>query len=127
MQSKELVKYIRDRYKQQQASHTKSSLATIAKISQAKQAVTEDKVIPAAQVLPAAYPHIQPLKAARLFECDSKDLGFWQLYFSSKSVSQLRQLDNEMQGIVVKKVQQLSKGHFSRDNMVRFSSRIRIA
>jgi len=115
-----MVKYIKDRYQKMQAAPTEPSPTIIVKLDSRQQRVLQDKTIPVAQVLPASYPHIQPLKAARLFECDSKDLGLWQLYFSSKSVSQLRQLDNEMQGIVVKKVQQLSNGHFSRDNMVRF-------
>jgi hypothetical protein len=77
-------------------------------------------VKPAAEVqpVPASFPSIQPIKAARLFECDSSDLGSWQIYFSSRSISQFRQLDKSTMLIVVKKVKELSTGHFSPDNQV---------
>lgn len=77
------------------------------------------QAIPAAgKTLPASFPTIQPLKAARLFECGSSDLGSWQVYFSSRSIQHFRQLDKSAMLIVVKKIKEISNGHFSPDNMV---------
>ena len=64
-------------------------------------------------------PATRPLRAARLFDCTSSDLGAWQIYFSSKAVAQLRQLDQKTKIHVSKKIISLSHGYFSADNMVR--------
>ena len=64
-----------------------------------------------------AHPSLRPLKAARLFECSAPDLGRWQVYFSSKACSQLRQLDRDTEEMVARKIKALSHGHFSSNNM----------
>ncbi|KAI0935696.1 hypothetical protein AcV5_004043 [Taiwanofungus camphoratus] len=68
--------------------------------------------------IPVAYPMVQPMKAALYF--DSADgFGDWRILISRRADSDLRQARKKsvaLFGIVIKKIKELSNGHFSDDN-----------
>ncbi|KAG8877561.1 hypothetical protein FRB98_006657 [Tulasnella sp. 332] len=69
--------------------------------------------------VPAAFPIIQPLRAAKYFEEEATELGDWPIYISTRAFQHLRQLDGgdaAVFGIVRKKIKELSHGHFFESN-----------
>ncbi|KAG8843814.1 hypothetical protein FRB96_003722 [Tulasnella sp. 330] len=71
------------------------------------------------KTIPAAFPIIQPLRAAKYFEEDAAELGDWPIYISTRAFQHMRQLDGgdaAVFGIVRKKIKELSHGHFSDSN-----------
>ncbi|KAG8970160.1 hypothetical protein FRC03_011178 [Tulasnella sp. 419] len=81
----------------------------------------DPREVQAEQNTPAAFPHIQPIRAAALFEdaAVSGELGEWHILISTRAFGQLRQLslgDGAIFEIVKKKIRQLSQGFFSDDN-----------
>ncbi|KAG2023736.1 hypothetical protein CC2G_001355 [Coprinopsis cinerea AmutBmut pab1-1] len=72
---------------------------------------------------PAAYPLVQPMKAALYF--DSADgLGEWRILISTRADRDLRdwrRRDSEFFRIIIKKIKELSCGHFSADNQKRLN------
>ncbi|KAI0079047.1 hypothetical protein K474DRAFT_723989 [Panus rudis PR-1116 ss-1] len=73
--------------------------------------------------VPAAYPMVQPLKAALYF--DSADgFGEWRILISTRADRNLREAkrkDPNLFRIIVKKIKELSNGHFSDDNQKRLT------
>ncbi|KIK71556.1 hypothetical protein GYMLUDRAFT_33762 [Collybiopsis luxurians FD-317 M1] len=75
------------------------------------------------QVIPAAFPKIQPIKSALYF--DSVDgFGEWTILISQNADAELRSRHRKERhsfDIIVKKIKELSNGHFSPDNQKRLS------
>ncbi|TBU23113.1 hypothetical protein BD309DRAFT_991683 [Dichomitus squalens] len=70
---------------------------------------------------PPAYPFVQPMKAAQLFE-DADGFGEWRVFFTPRAIRDLRHAkDGKLFSIVVKKMKELSNGHFSDDNHKRLT------
>ncbi|KAG8875574.1 hypothetical protein FRB98_007728 [Tulasnella sp. 332] len=70
-------------------------------------------------VVPAAFPIIQPPRAAKYFGEEATELGDWPVYISTRAFQHMRQLgggDAAVFGIVWKKIKELSHGHFSESN-----------
>ncbi|KIJ45080.1 hypothetical protein M422DRAFT_207261 [Sphaerobolus stellatus SS14] len=66
-----------------------------------------------------AYPHIQPLKAAKYFSEPADGFGPWPLMLSNRAIQHLksyRREDQKIWDILRIKLQQLSQGFFSDDN-----------
>ncbi|KIJ60081.1 hypothetical protein HYDPIDRAFT_117541, partial [Hydnomerulius pinastri MD-312] len=75
------------------------------------------------EVKPSAYPMVQPMKAALYFD-NAEGFGEWRILISTDATKKLRELtksDRKKCAIVVKKIKQLSKGHFSADNQKRLN------
>ncbi|KAH7885020.1 hypothetical protein F5I97DRAFT_1811384, partial [Phlebopus sp. FC_14] len=67
--------------------------------------------------------HIRPLQAALYFE-NAEGFGEWRILVSDNATRQLREIrnsDKKKIQIVVKKIKQLSNGHFSDDNQKRLN------
>ncbi|RXW22210.1 hypothetical protein EST38_g3633 [Candolleomyces aberdarensis] len=76
-----------------------------------------------ADVTPAAYPCIQPMKAALYFESAS-GFGDWHILISSRADRDLRgarRSDAKFFEIILKKIVELSNGQFSGDNQKRLT------
>ncbi|KAJ2932243.1 hypothetical protein H1R20_g4868, partial [Candolleomyces eurysporus] len=76
-----------------------------------------------ADITPAAYPCIQPMKAALYFESAS-GFGDWPILISSRADRDLRgarRSDAKFFRIIMKKIVELSKGQFSDDNQKRLT------
>lgn len=75
--------------------------------------------------LPPAFPQIQPMKAA--FHFDSVDgFGEWRILISSRADRNLREAkrgDQKLFGIILKKIRELSNGHFSDDNQKKLTGK----
>ncbi|KAF9229832.1 hypothetical protein BS17DRAFT_744362 [Gyrodon lividus] len=72
---------------------------------------------------PSAYPMVQPMKAALYFD-NADGFGEWRILVSTEATKRLREFtknDRKKCGIVVKKIKQLSNGHFSEDNQKRLN------
>ena len=68
-----------------------------------------------------AFSPVRPEKAALLFD-SLEGFGEWSLNFTSPAARDLRQArDGKMFGIFLKKLQELSRGHFSEDNQKRLT------
>ncbi|KAM5530410.1 hypothetical protein V8D89_015921 [Ganoderma adspersum] len=68
-----------------------------------------------------AFSPVRPKKVALLFN-SFEGFGEWPLKFTSPAARDLRQArDGKMFGIFVKKLQELSRGHFSEDNQKRLT------
>ncbi|KIY43108.1 hypothetical protein FISHEDRAFT_54171, partial [Fistulina hepatica ATCC 64428] len=70
-----------------------------------------------------AFPSVQPWKASLHFE-NSKGFGEWTIFISTRADRQLRQArrkDQKFLRIIVKKIKELSNGHFSNDNQKRLT------
>ncbi|KAI0327262.1 hypothetical protein GY45DRAFT_1428013 [Cubamyces sp. BRFM 1775] len=71
----------------------------------------------------SAYPLVQPMKAALYF--DSADgFGEWRILISTRADRDLRQARNKnpkLFKIIIKKIKELSRGHFSDDNQKRLT------
>lgn len=74
---------------------------------------------------PVAYPMIQPMKAA--FHFDSVDgFGEWQILVSTRADRNLREYkrsDQKLFRIILKKIKELSNGHFSDDNQKKLTGK----
>ncbi|KAF8261744.1 hypothetical protein EI94DRAFT_1809815 [Lactarius quietus] len=75
------------------------------------------------EAVPVAYPQVQPMKAALYF--DSVDgFGQWRILISGRADRNLREMrkkDTNLFRITLKKIKELSKGHFSDDNHKRLT------
>ncbi|KAI1785582.1 hypothetical protein LXA43DRAFT_1185708 [Ganoderma leucocontextum] len=72
---------------------------------------------------PAAYPLVQPMKAALYFD-SAEGFGEWRILISTRADRDLRQArrrDAKLFQIFVKKIKALSNGHFSDDNQKRLT------
>ncbi|KAG1889225.1 hypothetical protein F4604DRAFT_1612723 [Suillus subluteus] len=72
---------------------------------------------------PNAYPMVQPMKAALYFE-NADGFGEWRILISTeayKNLREFRRADEKIFKIIVKKIKQLSNGHFSDDNHKRLN------
>ncbi|KAJ1305435.1 hypothetical protein OPQ81_000445 [Rhizoctonia solani] len=70
---------------------------------------------------PGAFPHIQPLAAAKYFD-EGSGLGAWCIIISGRAVNDLRQMrkgDGHVFSMVEKKITELSQGFFSDSNQKR--------
>ncbi|KAI0089831.1 hypothetical protein BDY19DRAFT_992789 [Irpex rosettiformis] len=70
-----------------------------------------------------AYPVVQPMKAALYFD-SAEGLGDWHVIISSRASKDLRntqRADKRRFGIYLKKIRELSNGHFSDDNQKRLA------
>ncbi|KAI9462689.1 hypothetical protein HD554DRAFT_2288449 [Boletus coccyginus] len=86
-------------------------------------AAQENKVIEAVKPKPSAHPKVQPMKAALYFE-NADDFGEWRIIIGTDATKKLRELakgDRKKCVIVVKKIKELSNGHFSDDNQKRLN------
>ncbi|KAG2160214.1 uncharacterized protein EDB93DRAFT_1324636 [Suillus bovinus] len=82
---------------------------------------TEDVESPI--IRPNAYPMVQPMKAALYFE-NADGFGEWRILISTeayKNLREFRRADEKIFKIIVKKIKQLSNGHFSDDNHKRLN------
>ncbi|KAF5377111.1 hypothetical protein D9757_008780 [Collybiopsis confluens] len=82
----------------------------------------EDKAAPS-EAPPAAFPKIQPMKSALYFDT-VQGFGEWSILISQKADAELRsrhRKDKHLFDIIVKKIKELSNGHFSPDNQKRLS------
>ncbi|KIJ21330.1 hypothetical protein PAXINDRAFT_164864 [Paxillus involutus ATCC 200175] len=71
----------------------------------------------------SAYPMVRPMKAALYFD-NAEGFGDWRILVGTDATKKLRELrksDNKKCNIVVKKIKQLSNGHFSEDNQKRLN------
>ncbi|KAG8220598.1 hypothetical protein J3R82DRAFT_2824 [Butyriboletus roseoflavus] len=76
------------------------------------------EVIETVEPKPSAYPKVQPMKAALYFD-NADGFGEWRIIIGSNATKNLRELangDRKKCAIVVKKIKQLSNGHFSDEN-----------
>ncbi|KAF8261742.1 hypothetical protein EI94DRAFT_1745299 [Lactarius quietus] len=75
------------------------------------------------EAVPVAYPQVQPMKAALYF--DSVDgFGQWRILISGRADRNLREMrkkDTNLFRITLKKIKELSNGHFSDDNHKRLT------
>ncbi|KAG2034293.1 hypothetical protein BDR03DRAFT_606236 [Suillus americanus] len=72
---------------------------------------------------PNAYPMVQPMKAALYFD-NVDGFGEWRILISTEACKNLREFhraDGKIFKIIVKKIKQLSNGHFSDDNHKRLN------
>ncbi|KAG1841506.1 hypothetical protein F4604DRAFT_1598139 [Suillus subluteus] len=72
---------------------------------------------------PNAYPMVQPMKAALYFD-NADGFGEWPIVISTeacKNLREFRRADGKIFEIIVKKIKQLSNGHFSDDNHKRLN------
>ncbi|KAI6022557.1 hypothetical protein EDC04DRAFT_2936725 [Pisolithus marmoratus] len=70
---------------------------------------------------PSAYPTVQPMKAALYFE-NADGFGEWRILIGTNATKKLREFrrnDGKKFKIIVKKIKELSNGHFSDDNQKR--------
>ncbi|KAF6765917.1 hypothetical protein DFP72DRAFT_996790 [Ephemerocybe angulata] len=84
---------------------------------------TEVVVAAEDSVVPSAYPCVQPMKAALYFESAS-GFGEWRILISTRADRDLREArrsDQKFFKIVLKKIIELSNGHFSDDNQKRLT------
>ncbi|KAE9400953.1 P-loop containing nucleoside triphosphate hydrolase protein [Gymnopus androsaceus JB14] len=82
----------------------------------------QDQSAPAEDV-PAAFPKVQPMKAALHFD-SVEGFGEWTIFISQNADTELRtrhRRDKTSFDIIVKKIRELSNGHFSADNQKRLS------
>ncbi|KAF9493953.1 hypothetical protein BDN71DRAFT_1027051 [Pleurotus eryngii] len=73
--------------------------------------------------LPVAIPKVQPLKSALQFE-NVEGFGNWRVLISGRADGDLREArkkDRESFRIIMKKIRELSRGHFSEDNQKRLT------
>ncbi|KAF8974058.1 hypothetical protein BDZ97DRAFT_421872 [Flammula alnicola] len=72
---------------------------------------------------PAAFPMVQPMKAALYFD-SAEGFGEWRILISTRADRDLREArrkDPNSFKIIIKKIKELSKGHFSDDNQKRLN------
>ncbi|KAG6919462.1 hypothetical protein DXG01_005721 [Tephrocybe rancida] len=73
--------------------------------------------------VPAAYPMVQPMKSALHFN-SAEGFGEWRILISTRADGDLREArrkDRKTFTIIVKKIKELSNGHFSDDNQKRLN------
>ncbi|KAF8895020.1 hypothetical protein CPB84DRAFT_1782432 [Gymnopilus junonius] len=73
--------------------------------------------------MPPAFPMVQPMKAALYFD-SAEGFGEWRILISTRADRDLREArrkDAKFFKIVIKKIKELSKGHFSDDNQKRLN------
>ncbi|PIL29959.1 hypothetical protein GSI_07870 [Ganoderma sinense ZZ0214-1] len=80
-------------------------------------------VVPLSAPSQGAFPLVQPMKAALYFD-SAKGFGQWRVLISTRADQDLRQArrrDAKLFQIFVKKIKELSNGHFSDDNQKRLT------
>ncbi|KDR68695.1 hypothetical protein GALMADRAFT_146049 [Galerina marginata CBS 339.88] len=73
--------------------------------------------------IPAAFPMVQPMKSALYFD-SPEGFGAWRILVSSRANKNLREYRRKGKKsfeIIVKKIKELSEGHFSNDNQKRLN------
>ncbi|KAL7285962.1 hypothetical protein ACG7TL_001077 [Trametes sanguinea] len=71
----------------------------------------------------SVYPLVQPMRAALYFE-SADGFGEWRIFISTRADRDLRQARNKnakLFKIIIKKIKELSQGHFSDDNQKRLT------
>ncbi|KAH9971205.1 hypothetical protein BGW80DRAFT_1322645 [Lactifluus volemus] len=89
----------------------------------ALQANSSVRDIEVAEEVPAAYPQVQPMKAALYFD-SVEGFGQWRILISGRADRNLRETrkkDASLFRITLKKIKELSNGHFSDDNQKRLN------
>lgn len=82
-----------------------------------------DQDIKILEEVPAAYPQVQPMKAALYFD-SVEGFGQWRILISGRADRNLREMrkkDINLFRITLKKIKELSNGHFSDDNHKRLT------
>ncbi|KAH8984683.1 hypothetical protein EDB92DRAFT_2117026 [Lactarius akahatsu] len=82
-----------------------------------------DQDIEILEEAPAAYPQVQPMKAALYFD-SVQGFGQWRILISGRADRNLREMrkkDTNLFHITLKKIKDLSNGHFSDDNHKRLT------
>ncbi|OAX33885.1 hypothetical protein K503DRAFT_786167 [Rhizopogon vinicolor AM-OR11-026] len=85
--------------------------------------VSSTEVVESPAQRPSAYPMVQPMKAALYFD-NADGFGEWRILISTegyKNLREYRRADEKIFRIIVKKIKQLSNGHFSDDNQKRLN------
>ncbi|OJA13247.1 hypothetical protein AZE42_12316, partial [Rhizopogon vesiculosus] len=85
--------------------------------------VSSTEVVESPAQRPSAYPMVQPMKAALYFD-NADGFGEWRILISTEGYRNLREYrraDEKIFKIIVKKIKQLSNGHFSDDNQKRLN------
>jgi len=85
--------------------------------------VSSTEVVESPAQRPSAYPMVQPMKAALYFD-NADGFGEWRILISTEAYRNLREYrraDVKIFKIIVKKIKQLSNGHFSDDNQKRLN------
>ncbi|OAX32327.1 hypothetical protein K503DRAFT_870221 [Rhizopogon vinicolor AM-OR11-026] len=85
--------------------------------------VSSNEVVESPAQRPSAYPMVQPMKAALYFD-NADGFGVWRILISTvgyKNLREYRRADVKVFKIIVKKIKQLSNGHFSDDNQKRLN------
>ncbi|KIN94541.1 hypothetical protein M404DRAFT_380130 [Pisolithus tinctorius Marx 270] len=83
--------------------------------------VVEPSTSVVVETQPSAYPTVQPMKAALYFD-NADGFGEWRILIGTNATKKLREFrgsDGYKFKIVVKKIKELSNGHFSDDNQKR--------
>ncbi|KAH9992492.1 hypothetical protein BJV74DRAFT_397873 [Russula compacta] len=73
--------------------------------------------------VPASYPQVQPMRAALYFD-SAEGFGQWRIFISGRADRNLRETrkkDTNLFRITLKKIKELSNGHFSDDNQKRLT------
>ncbi|KAF5377280.1 hypothetical protein D9615_006447 [Tricholomella constricta] len=73
--------------------------------------------------VPSAYPMVQPMKSALYFN-NAEGFGEWRILISTRADGDLREArrkDRKRFAIIIKKIKELSNGHFSDDNHKRLN------
>ncbi|KAH7884002.1 hypothetical protein F5I97DRAFT_1631620 [Phlebopus sp. FC_14] len=87
------------------------------------QPLESDVGFPETETEASAYPFVQPIEAALYFD-NAHGFGEWHILIStnaSKKMRGLRRADAKCLRILIKKIKELSHGHFSRDNQKRLN------
>ncbi|KLO20395.1 hypothetical protein SCHPADRAFT_897689 [Schizopora paradoxa] len=88
--------------------------------------VPEPEVVTSAvaesQTSSPAFPNVQPLRASLYFD-SAQGFGDWRIFISTRAEKHLREHRKNMPTfkIIIKKIKELSRGHFSFDNQKRLS------
>ncbi|KAF8460963.1 hypothetical protein DFH94DRAFT_790038 [Russula ochroleuca] len=80
-----------------------------------------DQSVETPEEIPVAYPQVQPMKAALYFD-NAEGFGQWRILISVRADRDLRKTkkkDTNLFRITLKKIKELSNGHFSDDNQKR--------
>ncbi|KZV61291.1 P-loop containing nucleoside triphosphate hydrolase protein [Peniophora sp. CONT] len=87
-------------------------------------ALTSGVDITVVDEVPAAFPAVQPMRAALYFD-SAEGFGSWKILVGQRATGDLREAKRkspDFYDIFVKKIKELSNGHFSDDNQKRLTS-----
>ncbi|KAG6831649.1 hypothetical protein H0H92_008726 [Tricholoma furcatifolium] len=100
---------------------TKESPSAVTEDQPSNQKAQDPVEVP--QLVPTSYPMVQPMKSALYFDT-ADGFGEWRILVSTRADADLREArrkDRKTFTIIVKKIKELSKGHFSGDNQKRLN------